>query len=407
MMASTTFIGLLSLYLSKINVIRDFGLLSSISLLLTYAVTIFYLKKINLTVNSNITKSKFQGITKPFKSKVVIFSSSILLGFLGVYYFYKLPVITEATKYFLNDPSIRKNFIEFGQKYIGMPTLEIVLNIQNPNLETLKNISPLEAEMELIIKKYKAKLISANIVVKKINSAYSGKEELPNNLIAYQSLLSKFSSNLDNNFYNESLYKITILSAPMDEQIYDKMISELSFSLKKRNVDYFFSGIHYYLTMAQKEMIFTLIKSFLFSLIVISLISAIWLKSFNTFLLFTYINTLPILISLPILYFLGGSLNIATVMTYSISLGLIVDSSFHLIHDIKQKTSYSIIFQQTKRPIIYSCLSLIILFSLFGFIPFLPIKEFGLNLSILIFLGLVFDLKILPTLLNYSRDEDR
>ena len=105
-------------------------------------------------------------------------------------------------------------------------------------------------------------------------------------------------------------------------------------------------------------------------------------------------------ISFPFLLLLGGSFNIATVMTYSISLGLIVDSSFHLIHDYKRNLPDLTIFKRTKMPVIFSNLSLCLLFSFFTFIPFLPIREFGINLSILTVIGLFFDLKVLPLLLK-------
>ena len=57
-------------------------------------------------------------------------------------------------------------------------------------------------------------------------------------------------------------------------------------------------------------------------------------------------------------------------------------------------------YKRTKRPIIFSSISLMILFSFFTFISFLPIREFGLNLFILTLIALFYDIKILPTILT-------
>ncbi len=403
MMASTTFIGLLSLISSPIEVIGQFGLLSSTSLIITYTITIFWLKSLRYEISDNSFKpnKKIQHFIDPLKNKSSTLVLTLIAGSIGFYMSLKLPVITDATKYFLDRPNLRKDFISSSKKIVGMPTLDIIIKLKkNGNITELSHIQKIEKEIREGTSKFDAKVISPNEVVKRVNLTYSGINEIPTSLISYQALFSRFSENTPDSLLSSDLYKITVLSEPFEIDRYEKMLGEIKKILNKQAHHFSFSGIHYFLTMAQKEIIFTLIKSFFLSLIVISLLSALWLRSFKIFCLFIYINTAPVLISFIFLFLLNGSLNIATVMTYSISLGLIVDSSFHLINDLGQGHSMDRIFKQTKTPIILSSIMLIFLFSLFHFVPFLPIQEFGLNLSILLTLGLIFDLKILPTFLK-------
>ena len=403
MAISTTFVGLLSLYSSEVLIIQTFGLFSSTTLVLTSIISSLYA----LTIS---TPGKYKELDKqvmtwqtrlvaPYSSKVKLFVIPLTFSALGIFFWKKIPLTTEATKYFLDRPEIRQDYLHLSNTILGIPTLEIILNLNLATIEELNNIRQIEERLKETTKKYKAKIISPNELVLRSNKEYSGTHTLPKSLISYLGLLSK-STKFSETLYNENQYKITLLSSPLDEHEYDQMIYEIKRALKEEGLEYQLSGIHFLLSNAQKEMIYTLIKSFLLSLIVICVFSSIWLRSIKFFGIFFYINIMPIFISLPILYLLGGSLNIASVMTYSISLGIIVDSSFHLINDLKNNYSAQRIVQQTKVPIIVSSGSLIILFSLFYFVPFLPIKEFGLNLAILLSLGLFFDLKILPALVK-------
>ena len=99
------------------------------------------------------------------------------------------------------------------------------------------------------------------------------------------------------------------------------------------------------------------------------------------------------------MYLFDLSLNIATVMTFSISMGMIVDSSLHIIHILDQRlVTFNEYIETTVKPVVLSSLLFIFCFSSFGFMGFMPIREFGIILSIMLSLGLLFDLYILPSL---------
>ncbi|MCR9206064.1 MAG: hypothetical protein NXH75_15885, partial [Halobacteriovoraceae bacterium] len=149
----------------------------------------------------------------------------------------------------------------------------------------------------------------------------------------------------------------------------------------------------------QKKMIGTLFKSFFLSLVLISLIAFLYFKKIKLFFVFMAVNILPVFASFPLLWLFGLSFNIATVMTYSISLGLVVDSSFHIIHTLHDESrDRDFLVKSVLQPIVGASVLLAICFFFFALIDFLPIKEFGLSLGIVILLGMVLDLKVLPSL---------
>ncbi|MCF8060419.1 MAG: hypothetical protein K9K67_14045, partial [Bacteriovoracaceae bacterium] len=141
------------------------------------------------------------------------------------------------------------------------------------------------------------------------------------------------------------------------------------------------------------------------SLILISTLSLLYFKSFKIFFIFLAVNIIPVFASFPLLYLFGLSFNIATVMTYSISLGLIVDSSFHIIHALnKPDLSKSYYIKGVVTPILGASTLLAFCFFLFGLNDFLPIREFGLCLGIVILWGALLDLKVLPALYNRKKE---
>ena len=240
--------------------------------------------------------------------------------------------------------------------------------------------------------------MSLNTLVKKVNLSYAGAEEIPEHMLAYSTLRSKIPTEIKEGLPIERKYRMTIFSPPVDIEEYDAILNQIKKVLAK-DYEYTLNGLYFQLMMAQREMISTLFYSFALSLFVISLLAFLTFKSIKLFFIFMFVNIIPVLLSFLFLYLFKLSFNIATVMTYCISLGLIVDSSFHIIHALKDpNTKYAYYFKTVVTPIINGSLVLSFCFISFALNDFLPIREFGICLSIVILIGMFFDLKVLPTL---------
>lgn len=408
LMVLTTVIGFASLYISDIAVIKQFGILSSLLILLTtistslwfYSLEPLFIKFEKKHIrNVEVIPSFFK---KSF-SKSLIFAISLIGLFLGSYFGSKLDIITDATMYFPKSSQLKESIDKVSSDVAGLPVFDVLINLEREmNHKDIMNFSEVEKRLQPAIQSLSQnyKILSINSLVRNVNHSYSGQYEIPKHSLPYNILKNKIPSSLRESYSINSHYRITLLGKPINVDQYKKDLESLtSFFKKSLNSKFEFNGLYHNLMLSQEAMIGVLLKSFIISLAVICFISLIALKSFKIFYIFFLVNIIPVSISLLINYFIGLSLNIATIMTYSISLGLIVDSSFHMVHALKMKHfNFETYLRTTVRPILLSSTLFIFSFLLFSFNEFLPIRQFGINLSIIISIGLMFDLFVLPTL---------
>jgi predicted RND superfamily exporter protein len=411
LMISTTFIGFLSLYLSSLQAISTFGILSASLIVISSQLTILWLSKIDLIlpltrkkVEENVNKTSFiYNYFKTFSSKLTIVIISLFSLTIGLYVFSRIPIITDATRYFPKESRLRESMINVSRTVIGTPILEVIINTHNSvdiDIAFLKEIKKVEEVISREIKKINAdiKMTSLNILVSKANMSYTGTDDIPSHILPYTALRSKIPEDIKEGLPIDTDYRLTIFSPPLDSKSYDVILTKVSQILKGK-YKYTFNGLYFQLMTAQKEMISTLFYSFFISLLIISSLAFISFKNIKLFFIFMFVNIIPVSLSFIFLYLLKLSFNIATVMTYCISLGLIVDSSFHIIHSLKDPNiKYDFYFKTVITPVINGNIILSLCFFSFALNDFLPIREFGLCLSIVIFIGMFFDLKILPSL---------
>ncbi|MEH0862568.1 MULTISPECIES: hypothetical protein [Halobacteriovorax] len=393
LMLITTFIGFLSLYISEIFVIRSFGLLSSFLILISSILAIIWLISVEGLLHYRRDREyKLRLYPKKSLSFFGIISLVVIALLAGIWGGNNVKVITDATKYFPKESDIHASFEEVTKLAGGVPIVEIGINTKD--YESLKHILKLENELKEVTG---LKVFSRNQMIQRINKDYSGSLSIPENRFAYTTLYSKAPEALREAYSIDGEYKITLLGAPLNVDKYESLIKKVHQILKGQN--YTIDGLYYNLMISQKEMVHTLSKSFLISLIIMALIAVITLKELKLFIIFILVNTLPLGLSLGFLNLSDMSLNIATVMTYSVGLGIVVDSTFHILHYLgSHKFSMEEYLETIVKPVLTSSITLIVAFLLFGAYDFLPIKEFGLNLSFILLCGMIFDLFVLPTL---------
>lgn len=406
LMLITTLVGFGSLYFSNIKAIEDFGALTAGLIMITTFLSILWLWSVTPFL------LKIKKLKSPLSSHAHLFFESMNIKILaifclvsvaiGLYSLSRVEVITDATRYFPEEAGIKKDMQDITQSVVGIPLIDIILDISPDNFSVYQKIEEIEKRMKanVISTRSSGGLISLNEMVKGINFQYSGKRALPTNVYSYNALRSRLKKGFLLSYPMGKFYKVSIMGNALNVDEYEVLLNEVREILETSEMKYEISGLYYNLMISQKEMMVTLVKSFLIALLLVSFIGMIYLKRISVFFIFMLVNITPVILSMGILYLLGLSLNIATIMTYSIAIGMIVDSSFHIIHNLKARKegTFSHYFKTTVVPVISSSLLLMICFSFFAFNSFLPIREFGINLCILLFLGLIFDLFVLPTL---------
>ena len=395
LMIVTTFIGFLSLFISQIGVIREFGILCSFLILITSMFSLYWLRLINNFFDfTNEHKPSMINVfpqrTFSLPSIVILLLVSLIGGYFGAK---NIKVVTDASNYFSNRPEVRGAIVHSKVLTGGIPLVEILIKKKDQSFEFIQGISKVELK---IVKELDVNIHSQLSSIRNINKTYSGNDSISSNKFSFNLLRSRIPQVLKEEI-DENYYKITILGTPVDVNEFLYLISKLRVEFSGYDIS--FNGLFYNLMKSQKEMISTLFFSFLTSLLLMSFLVLLVFKRAHIFFTFLISNIAPVGISLMILPFIGLSLNIATVMTYSIGLGIVVDSSFHIFHSLEKKEgNFQSYFLYTLRPIICSSLLLFFCFSLFAIYDFLPIHEFGLNLALIVFLGFIFDVFVLPTL---------
>lgn len=399
LMILTTVIGFASLYLSDILAIKQFALISSLSIFISSSFTIgfwvLFFDNISPRKKLEFKGTKYLLFLPRKNSALLITIVSILFG---LWSFIKIPVLVEASYFFPQKHIIRTSIDKLHHHFLGNPNLEIIIKADQSNFENILEIDKIEQDLKLVHKSIN-NIASLNTIIKDINYLYLGQKILPKASVAYYTLKSKVPKILQNyGNTDENEYRITIYGKLLNTEEYFQFVGAVDNYLKKNNIKYEFNGIYYHLMTSQKNLIQTLIKSFLISLFIVCLIIAFSFKSLSDFFIFIIVNIGPPSLSLLFMNIAGFSLNVATIMTFSVSFGIIVDSTIHILFSIKNNEKTEDYKVATIGPIFYVSLLLIFSFLIIGFNDFLPIKQFGVLMSMTILFGLLFDLYIVPAL---------
>lgn len=408
LMVSSTIVGFFSLITSDIIAVKQFAITSSLTLLVT---TVFFMitwrfilkdarfEKQKMTPLNLLYSPKF--ITRPM---VYIFSIICLL--LAVYAYPRLTTTVEALYFFPQDHQIVTSFNRIESSLGGTPKLDVVFTKPNKvdfeqadliKMDSIQN----HLKNELLNQFPKIQFISPAGLIKNANYAYTGEKKIPESSLAASAVLSQVPASLKSGYSENDQYRLTILNPTLPTEEYDRMLKTVERVLKQTSNDYSFSfnGLNYTLMLSQQNLVHSLLISLGLSIALVCLIVGISFRDLKKLSHFIISNTPPITLTIAILYFTHTSLNISTIKTFSISFGMIFDSTIHLLYNYKRPNLDSNIFQQAVlNPIYLSSFVTIGSFIIFGFHDFIPIKQFGLLLAFLLTLGLFFDVLLLPVL---------
>ncbi len=110
-------------------------------------------------------------------------------------------------------------------------------------------------------------------------------------------------------------------------------------------------------------------------------------------------NTLPILVCLGILGWLGVPLSFATAIVGCVALGLAVDDTAHVLGHLAPGRSLEEVFHRVGRALLVTTASLGTGFLALGFSGFLPLVHFGLATTLSLLVAFAADVLLLPSLL--------
>ncbi|MEM7782854.1 MAG: efflux RND transporter permease subunit [Planctomycetota bacterium] len=213
---------------------------------------------------------------------------------------------------------------------------------------------------------------------------------------------------------NESFWRISLRVAALNDIDYGRFLETVSENVQNQLAHLDQPGVKATLTggiplvyKAQHQILRDLMVSFLTAFLIITLIFVVLLRSIQAGLIAMIPNVFPPLVVFGAMGWLGFSIEIGSVMTASVALGIAVDDTLHFITWYRRGTKEGLSRFASIRYAFEHCAKAMIDTSLIcglGVLPFLfgvfmPTVKFASLLTIMLMTALLGDLILLPALL--------
>ena len=401
----TTAVGFLSLTITNVRILQEFGIIMAIGIGILFVVTITVMPCILLYIKPPDQKH----IDRLLFRK----ESSISYNILNLVLSYPKKIIGISSLIFIISiyslTKIDSNIDVLGDLKPGNKLYEDINFIEDNFGGTL----PLEIIIDL----------SEGTDITNNNLFYDKVQLFSNKLINYSSIKTLDSYwNLDGQL-NRQLNKYTnsdrsqiriscgIKNINSNEASYLKSQIKNDYNTIFNNDNIKITGSTLLALKMNKYLIKSLLSSFLIAFIIIFISIIFLFKSFKLSLIAILPNLLPLLFAGCIMAIFGIELRPATAMTFSIALGIAVDDTIHFLSsfkaefDIQQshQKAISTTILTTGRAIISTTITLAMGFFVLIFSNFKPNFEFGILSTIILIVALMSSLILLPSLINYVK----
>lgn len=432
----TTAIGFGSLMLSQMEVIRDFGLFAVFGILAAFFLSVVPLPLVLLMMKDPKTAQKPR-VSPIFAKGLALFQSLydkhwriglsiFVIGILGFGFgLSRLIIEDKPVLHYEPDHVIRKGFDFFDKNFIGSTTIDVV--VEGPD-EFYKDPRFLKQVDELIGKIEGMEMVDKSLSIvnylKRANQLFAGlpEEVLPNSspLIAQLLLVLEGQDDFTSMVSDErnSLrihYRVPATGSRIGRMMYDKVEGLIAETIKPP-LKAHSTGTNVVWMNMESYITWSLIKSFSVTLVMVSLIMSLFLKSWKWGLFSMIPNVVPVVIVFGLMGWMEVRLNLVTLMIASISIGVAVDDTIHLVLHIRKalKDRQGIdeavhgAFDKVGVPVITTSLILFFGFMTLTYSEFVPARHFGFFTAITVLVALLSDLILLPALMKFvlSRKEN-
>lgn len=388
----TTSLGFLSLTLSDYLPVRQLGIwgmiATSLALLNALLLLPIFFKPADrqpYTIPANLTQ-KLQRFRYPL---LAAFSCCCLLGVLGVT---RLSVGTLILDFFQEDSEVRRNYISIEGAGLGLTPFEIDLEGCQADKQHLRQALHTYAAQNRYITHFFYFFDSGQVVVEATDKGLH------------------MESSLDYDYVLSRPVRVTVLlqtlSSEQTLQLANDLDTYLNRQLGPLPHPYVTGAVPLY-TRGQKALFVSLLQSFGFAFLSISLIIGMALRSLRYGLLAIVPNVLPVFFILAVMGWLAVPLSVSTVTVASIVFGIVVDDSIHFLHRLRGETGTDMIRRlQNSLDHVGPAIIITSLVAGCGFLgfyvsPFIPLRDFGLIIAGALILALLCDLFLLPVLLLF------
>ena len=422
----TTAVGFFSLCLTNIKIIREFGFLVGLGVILMFVVTIVLLPII-LSLIKVPRKKHIERLVKGGRLQFAesingwifnypnrILSITLIVVLLSIYGIIKVSNNSSVFDDFRPGNKIYESIKFVDTNLGGVFPIEILIEtdrekgLLDPGL--LRSIEQFQDSVEQIYTIGSAKSIVD--VVKVINNEFNGIYEIPDSYDDISSYLS-FEEESFRAFalpdFNKGRITCRAIAGKTDEAEYTKQrIHNYAKSILPNDCKISITGSIIVMLKSNKYMVKNLMTSFIVASIVIFFSMMFLFGSKRLALLSILPNIIPLMFAGGVMGVFNIILRPSTAMTFSIALGIAVDDTIHFLarfrqEYIKNKGDYNLAITKTLLTTGKAIISTTIVISL-GFIvllfsQYVPNFEFGLLGTIILIVALGGSLVLLPVLI--------
>ncbi len=438
----TTGVGFLTLMISNISPISDFGLYTAIGVFIAYVLAfslmpsiLIFLPKPKIAENPRLKKQWTwllgKSMTWTLRNGKIILYSSTLLVMLAVLGILKLEVNTFLIDDLPRSHPMKADFMFFDKHFGGSRPFEMAVQVRDPALSVFDY--PVLMEMEKVenylLHSYGTSALTSPVkIIKQTNQAVNGglrkyhiipdsldlvkldrfinqikRQPYFNSMVSADQKSSRFSGRMGDIGSSITTAKTTALrnfiNADIDTTLVNFRVTGTSLLIDKNNA---------YLV---KNMSTGLAIAFA----VVALIAGLMFRSWRMILITLIPNVIPLLLVAGIMGALGITLKLSSSVIFTVAFGIAVDDTIHFISKLKMELAkgksklYAIkrTYFSTGKAIIITTLILIsgfltLLWSSFGGTYYI-----GLFVGLTLLFALIIDLTLLPVfiLLFYKQGE--
>ena len=428
----TTAIGFISLAVSSVPPIRNFGIAAAGGMMAEFALSmtilplgIYFLRnKLALKQTSIEESSRFHSQLSRFAKtlpgyRTQLLRGSVILLVIALALATQIKVETNLLEYFKSSSPIRQASQFIDDQLGGVETFEISLTANQEDQflepETLRTVEKIEQYLEQ--QPIVSSVTSINDFFREMNKAFHSEDpswlKLPDSReLTAQYLLLYDGDDLD--YLLDEQRQWTRISARITEHNSSKV------ALYIENLQLFLNDLTADTPLKAQVTGKTLIANKLIDFIVNSQVQSLALAFLLIFLLMLRIfrswklgilasipNMLPILLNFAIMGLFGVPLNSATAIISAVAIGIAVDDTIHFICQYQQQrekglsaefaVQNAIIVKGT--PIIMTSLIMTGGFGILLFGSFIPTIQFGVLSALIMLSAVISDLIVLPALL--------
>jgi len=423
----TTAAGFMSLAAATLAPVREFGAFAALGFVLSLAVSLTIVPPLLLMFGASRRPSRSHGIAERLLALVEvmqhhpksILSVAAVFAVVAVACVPLVSLDSNPLTFFDEDAGIVDAYRHIGDRLTGLYSLEMVVRTPNGwlNNESWTELDRIGDAISVV--PGVTRVLSPLDILKKANQWDHDFDPESYTLPASREDALRLIEELgpaEQDFLNQQVandgheVRLTVLAHTMTNSglfaIVDSADRELA-TLPKLFKGYS-TGLVPHLVQSQEKLVDTQIRTIIIAFVVVFLCILVGLRSVSLTLLSIPPNLIPIFAALFAMVLFRISLDVATVMTASVALGIAVDDTVHMLTAYRRQRlsgqpvhqSWQTTLQSVGPAIVITTITGCSAFAMLSFSDFVPLRHFGQLAALAIALAFVADVLLLPALVN-------